>query len=141
MYRPAALLALICVAPLADADAVACDGDKVEYTTFLSSVIPPRVAEAHDIVRSDRRLMANITVLHQGKATTARVTGSATNLLNQVTVLDFREVTESDAIYYLASLVVAPRDTVRFDVTVLPAGSTQACKLQFARDYYREGPS
>ena len=137
--RTLPLLFLACCAQLAHADSRPCFGDVIEYTTFLSTIIPPDVARAHDIVRSKRRVITNITLLRGSKPVEATITGSATNLLNQITDLKFREVREAGAIYYLASQVVEERDTITYSISVRPADANGTCRLRFVRDYYRAG--
>lgn len=121
------------------ADSMHCDGYVIEYTSFDSTIIPPKVAAAHGIVRSRNRVIANVTVLRDGKSVAAKVTGTATNLLNQTTSLSFEPVREKDTVYYLATQVVSQRDTIRYAIDVTPAGGQQACRLHFIRDYYRAG--
>ena len=121
------------------ADSMHCNGYIIEYTSFDSTIIPPKVAAAHGIVRSRNRVIANVTVLRDGKSVAAKVTGTATNLLNQTTSLSFEPVREKGTVYYLATQVVSRRDTIRYAIDVTPAGRKQVCRFHFIRDYYRAG--
>ena len=38
-----------------------------------------------------------------------------------------------------AEQVVGERDTIRYAISVRPAGSKEACRLDFIRNYYRAG--
>lgn len=134
------LLSLAWLVPLtAMADSMQCNGDVIEYTSFDSTIIPPEVAAAHGLVRSRNRVIANVTVLRNGKSVPAKVTGTATNLLNQTTSLSFEPVREKGTVYYLATQRVSQRDTIRYAIDVIPAGTRQACRIHFTRDYYRAG--
>lgn len=116
-----------------------CHGNLVEYTTFVSMIIPPKVAAAHGIVRARNRIITNVTVLRQHQSVHATVTGTAINLLNQTSTLSFKPVEEHGTVYYLATQVVSERDTIRFSLSVLPAGGKQPCEIHFIRNYYRAG--
>lgn len=125
----------------ASADTVDCDGYRVHYTSFKSTIIPAEVAAAHHIVRSDNRVITNVSVRRSGSSAPAAVEGTATNLLNQSVPLDFHEVKEADAVYYLASQVVDARDTVRYTIAVRPGNSGETCTVKFVRDYFqRDAP-
>ena len=57
--------------------------------------------------------------------------GEVTNLLEQRAGLDFREIREGDAIYYLAEVRHTDRETLRFHVEITtPDGITRALKFQ-----------
>jgi len=125
----------------ASADTVDCGGYQVHYTSFKSTIIPPEVAAAHHIVRSDNRVITNVSVRRAGSPAPAAVEGTATNLLNQSVRLEFREVDEADAVYYLASQVVDERDTLRYEIAVRPGDSDETCTVKFVRDYFqRDAP-
>lgn len=111
-------------------------GYVIHYTTLPSTLIPADVAAAHDIVRADDLVIANITVLEGDTAVKADITGHVTNLLNQLVVLDFSEITEPGAVYYLASHRVDARETLRFDLDIRPRGEEESFNLKFLRKYY-----
>lgn len=108
----------------------------IHYTTLPSTSIPADVAAAHDIVRAEDVIIANITILEGDTAVRAEITGHVTNLFNQLVVLDFRETTEPGAVYYLASHRVDARDTLRFDLDIRPRGEKESFNLKFLRKYY-----
>lgn len=110
---------------------------EVHYTTFPSTLIPTDVAVAHDIVRSEKQIIVNISVRQDEAPAAARISGRVTNLLNQMVVLNFKEVKEATAIYYIANHPVDEKDTLRFDVTVHPDGfEGEPFHLEFLRRYY-----
>ena len=110
-------------------------GYDIHYTTFSSTLIPQEVAAAHNIVRSEYRIVTNVSILKDGEPVKAKVTGRNTNLLNQLFTMEFDEVTEKTAIYYLANQLIDERDTLRFTINVLPVGETNAFELKFIRQY------
>jgi hypothetical protein len=141
MRRLACMLLLLSWTHPAPADTVDCDGYQVHYTSFKSTIIPVEVAAAHHIVRSDNRVITNVSVRRSGSPARAAVEGTATDLLNQSMRLEFHEVDEADAVYYLASQVVDERDTVRYEISVRPGDSGETCTVKFVRDYFqRDAP-
>lgn len=141
MSRSALSLAvLFLVSGYAWADSMTCHGDLIEYTAFVSTIIPPSVAAADGIVRAGNRLITNVTVLRHHKSVDASVTGTVTNLLNRMWTLTFKPVRQAGTVYYLASQIASPRDTLNYALSVKPAGTSRPCKIHFMRDYYREGP-
>ena len=108
---------------------------EIHYTTLSSMLIPREVAAVHDITRADNRIVINISVKKSEQPVAAVITGQVINLLNQMVVLEFREVKEANAIYYLASHTVDERDTLKFEFTVAPDGETPY-RFKFMRRYY-----
>lgn len=136
MKSVAILLLLFCVST-AHAEPVEWQGYMIYYSTFRSTLIPAEVAEAHGIVRSDGRIVTNITIRKDDSPIRARVEGTVTNLLNQLFSLEFEEVSEQEAIYYLASQIVDETDTLRYRIEIQPEDSEESYTLQFTREYYR----
>lgn len=109
---------------------------EVHYTAFRSTLVPASVAAAHGIIRSDSRIITNVTVRREGQPVRAEVSGTASNLLNQLFKLDFVEVTEETAVYYLASQVIDERDTLRYQLKVRPIGADTTYDISFMRQYF-----
>jgi len=86
-------------------------------TTFLNSDI----ASGYQITRGRDRALLNISVISSdGVPVPAEIYGASTNLLGQQQSLDFIEVREGSAIYYLATIKHTDRETLRIDVTITP---------------------
>ena len=109
---------------------------EIHYTTFSSMLIPGEVAALHDITRANNRIVINISVKKSDEPVAVAITGIVVNLLSQIVALEFREVKEANAIYYLASHTVDERDTLKFDLTIAPHGVTTPYQLKFMRQYY-----
>ena len=123
-------------------------GYDIHYTTLSSRLIPAEVAKLHGIIRADNRMVTNIAIRQtsetsdetddeKGEPVTANIHGTVTNLLNQQSVLDFTEVLEPNAIYYLANQLVDERDTLRYSISIQPQSSEATYLLEFGRDYYQ----
>lgn len=130
------LLALVAPHTLA-AQFIEWQGHEIHYTSFSSMLIPAETAALHDIKRAKNRIVTNISLRRDGKPVAAQVSGTATNLLNQQSQLDFTEVTEQTAIYYLANQLVSERDTLRLSIRIQPQGLDEAYLLEYVRDYYQ----
>lgn len=130
-------LALLALANGTNASERLDAGPHTIYATALSSLlIPADVAKLHGIVRASNRVVVNVTVLTDAHPARAAVAGVGTNLLGQRIPLDFTEVREQDAIYYLASLVTNEKDTLTFELAVKPDGAADTHTLRFERSYY-----
>lgn len=107
---------------------------RIHYTTFASLIIPPDVAVAHGIVRSEKRIVLNLSVLKQDKPVTASISGHVINLLNQRFELVFDEINEAEAIYYLASHLALDHDILRFNLEV-QLNAVESVPINFVRRY------
>ncbi len=128
-------LIVVLASTLARAETIAWQGYDIHYTTFSSLLIPQEVAAAHEIDRSKNRIVTNISILRVGQPQSATITGHHSNLLNQLYSMDFVEVNESSAIYYLANQLIDERDTIRFDINIKPNNSVESYNLKFMRQY------
>ncbi|WP_448248272.1 DUF4426 domain-containing protein [Thalassotalea agariperforans] len=106
----------------------------VHYIAINSTFLTPDIAKTYGITRSKINALINISVLDNslaGKPTkTANVYGTATNLLGQSKTLEFVEVKEGDAIYYLAELNFSNEEIFRFDIKINTQDSNETLKFQ-----------
>lgn len=115
----------------------------VHYSTFTTDILSPAIAKEYRIKRSKNRALVNISVLKKVMGTTgapsrAKVTATATNLNNQLREVEFREVKEEGAIYYLAELQVNNGETLNFSVSVTPEGEKEPYKFSFQEQFVTE---
>lgn len=129
-------LLLLCSLIVSADQFITWSGYEIHYSSFSSLIIPDEVAKAHGITRAKGRIVTNISIRQEGKSVDAIVTGTATNLLNQVLPLEFSEVREQGAIYYLANQIIDEKDIIRFSIMVQPADSNLNYELNFMRRYY-----
>ncbi|QUJ67033.1 DUF4426 domain-containing protein [Photobacterium sp. GJ3] len=113
---------------------------EVHYSTFPSTFLTPDVAKTYRIQRSRYSALINVTVLDtsaEGKpAVAALVKGTARNLIGNQKDLNFREIREGDAIYYIAELTHANEERFRFNIDV-SRQSTNG-NIQFEQTYFSE---
>ena len=119
MHRIALLLIALCLSLPALAERKLSFGDlDVHYIAFNSSFLQPEVAAANGLVRSKSQGVVNISVLKAGKASSASVSGEVKDLVGRSHTLNFKQVTEGAAIYYLAQFPFTQRELLRFTITV-----------------------
>ncbi|MGB0938401.1 MAG: DUF4426 domain-containing protein [Colwellia sp.] len=110
----------------------------VHYIALDSTFITPEVAKAYQISRSRYNALVNISVLDNSKAGKpakhVSIIGTAKNNLGQFKTLEFSEVTEGDAIYYLAQVAVNNEETVHFSLEISDGTKTQT--LKFYQKFY-----
>ena len=111
---------------------------RVTYSVFNSDFIPPEVARQYNLVRARDRAFVNISVSKKGdlQGTSAGVSGNATNLIQQSRPLEFKEIRDQDAVYYLAPLRFENEESLTFNIDlVMPDGSSQ--QLTFRRQLHK----
>ena len=72
-----------------------------------------------------------------GLGVQARVSGGATNLASQMKMLDFEEIREGEAIYYISTFSFDQKEHFTFDVDVeiVPTGETS--ELKWRQQFWR----
>jgi hypothetical protein len=122
-------LALLLLTACLSASAMAADvikgerketfGDvTVHYNTFNSTFLTPDIAKAAELVRSKNQGVINVSVIKDGKPLVANVTGTVKDLTSQSVPLNFKQVTEQGAIYYIAQYPVPQQETRTFEIKV-----------------------
>lgn len=132
---------LICIlfGSVAHAEQSKALGDwEVHYMVLNSTFLTPQVANAYAIKRSNYNALINISVLDKSDKTAQSVAimGSATNLLGTEKKLNFKQVEEGEAIYYLAELSYRDQEQYRFQITITRGNQTQT--LKFEQKLYTE---
>ncbi len=113
----------------------------VHYNAFRSDTISPEVAKQYGLARANNRVLINIAVLKKvmnttGKPTASKVTGHASNLTGQLKQLKFKEITEGNAIYYLAETKISDGEFLKFDLKIIPEGEERAARLRFDKRFF-----
>ncbi|WP_299597620.1 DUF4426 domain-containing protein [uncultured Microbulbifer sp.] len=111
---------------------------RVTYSVFNSDFISPEIARHYNLVRAADRAFVNISVSKKDgtEGVSAGVSGNATNLIQQSRNLDFQEVRDNKAVYYLAPFRFNDEENLTFNIDlVLPDGSTQ--QLTFRRQLHK----
>ncbi len=141
LTRLLTLMLLMGTAVSASAEQVEQFGNyRIHYNAFVSNMLSPEVARAYGLTRSRYHAVVNITVQKQAddsyQPVAAKVTGTATNLYGKRQKLNIKEVTEQEAIYYLAELPFSDKETLTFDIQVVPEGESVVRNVSFKQQFF-----
>ena len=110
----------------------------VHYIALGSTCLTPEIAKAYGIERSRYKGLINISVLDNTQdgypSKTVNINGRARNDVGQIKSLDFMEVKEGDAVYYLAQVSYTNEETIYFDITITDKGKQH--NLKFSQKFY-----
>jgi len=112
----------------------------VHFSAQSTDQLPPEVARAYNIVRSKNRAMLNVSVLSEtdNRPVTASVTVKTVYLTGQLKNITMRQIDEQDAIYYIGEVPVANRETLIFDISIMPEGVDTASDVRFKRQFFTD---
>jgi hypothetical protein len=114
----------------------------VHYNAFRSDILTPEIAKAYSLTRRNNRMVVNITVQKKdgdaSKPVKANVEGFASNLSGQTKTLEFKEIHDGEAIYYLAQAQVSNRETLKFDIKATPDGETITAQVNFTQQFFTD---
>ena len=116
-------------------------GLRVHYNAMPSVGLSAEVARHYGIRRSSARSIVVITPQDADNdfaPLTASVTGRARNLVGQGKTLEFRQVREAQAIYYIAEISYAHMETLRFEIDVEVEGRAAPVTVRFQQQFYRD---
>ena len=112
----------------------------VHFSALSTDQLPPDIARAYNILRSKNRAMLNVSIIRKADSAPvpAKVTVKTVNLTGQLKNVTMRQIDEQDAIYYIGETAVANRETLVFDISVIPEGATRASEVRFKREFYTD---
>ncbi|WP_028117323.1 DUF4426 domain-containing protein [Ferrimonas senticii] len=96
----------------------------IHYVTFGSTFLTPEIAKSYGIERSRYTGLVNISVIDTSQpgsmptAVAAALSGNARDLTGINKALEFREIREGDAIYYIAELSHRNEETYQFKIDI-----------------------
>jgi len=124
----------------ADASSADIGAHVVHFSAQSTDQLPPEIARAYDILRSKNRAMLNVSVIRKSDnaPVVAAVEVKTVNLTGQLKNVTMRQIDEGDAIYYIGETAVANRETLIFDIRVLPEEEQQASEVRFKRQFYTD---
>ena len=110
----------------------------VHYMAIGSTFFTPEIAKVYGITRSRYNGLINISVLDNTQtgnpAKTVSISGKAKNNLGQFKALEFSEVKEGSAIYYLAQVKYNDEETIHFTLSINDGKEQQT--LKFSQKFY-----
>lgn len=109
----------------------------VVNTTFLD----PKVAGAYGITRGEKRAILNLALredLADGESAprAMQIEGTVRDLIQSRQALDFKEIREQGAIYYIAEFRFINEEWRFFDIEFRPEGSDRVFSHSFKRQLY-----
>ena len=115
----------------------------VHYSVFNSSFLPQEAATGYGFVRAGDRAIINIAVTEKdagglSKGLPVELKASFTNLLQQEAELDFVEIDEGDATYYLAEFAFSDQEVLNFSVHVLLPDERYSNTVTFSKTLYHD---
>ncbi len=114
---------------------------EIHYSAFNSTFLTADVARQYQLKRNGHSAILNISVLDNAQlgkpAIEAQITGHARNLIGQMRQLDFKQIKEGNAIYYLAEFAISDEEELTFQLDI-NAGQTGSGKMNFKQKFYVE---
>ncbi len=115
---------------------------ELHYSVVNSTFVDPAIAGRYGIVRAKDRAFVNLALRRQlpeggDVAITAKFEGRTWDLL-QNQFLNFREIREGEAIYYIADFEFSNGEIRFFDITLLPEGAEQSDQFRFQHKVYED---
>jgi hypothetical protein len=142
-FAAIASCALLLFATPAQADSQVFGDYTVHYIAVNSTFIRPEVAAQYGIERNRRSAFLNISMLKNeadGSTTpvTAAISGKRSNLMQQSSDIEFQEVREGEAIYYIGQFVFSNAELLRFNVDVQPEANGSTLPLEWTTTLYAD---
>lgn len=116
---------------------------ELHYSVVNSTFIEPQVAATYGITRGRDRAILNLSVReHLADGSDAgrpmQLKGTTWDLLQKQEVLDFQEVREGPAIYYIAELRFLNEEHRFFEVFFRPEGATETYTFKLKHKMYED---
>ena len=115
---------------------------EVLYSIVNTTFVEPDTAAVYQLVRAKNRAFINIAVREKlpgggDRAVTAKIEGRCWDFYENV-FLEFREIREGDAIYYIADFEFNDGEVRFFNLRLLPEGESRSQPLKFHQKIHEE---
>jgi hypothetical protein len=113
----------------------------VHFNALVTNQLAPDIAREYGIVRSDSRIMLNVSILRKqeagmGTPVSGAVSASAINLNGQLRGMAMREIREGEAIYYIGELGITDAETLIFTIDVTPLNEASRFTVRFKKQFF-----
>ena len=134
------VLTLILLSSFAQAENSKEYADHIVYVNaFPTDSLPPEMTKQYGLKRSKNYALVNVSVMEKGTGSPvgvrSKVVGELKNLMGQSRKLEFREIKEGQAIYYIAQIGVPSRETVNFFIEVRPESNKEKYEIKFSKTF------
>ena len=115
---------------------------EIHYMGLNSSFLEPEVAKAYGIPRSRSMGYLSISIMKTTtdedvpEALTGDVRGQMQNMIGQKKELEFKEIKERNAIYYISTFRFDQEDVYKFTLQVSPDGESRTFDVKFDQRFY-----
>jgi len=112
----------------------------VYYNVFNSIMIPADVAKTHNLVRGNDRVYVNIALVKKtgGNGIAANISGVRRNLMQQKFPLEFIEIKEATATYYLAPIRFNNEEILHIDIVASNLEKTDTASFTITKKLYKD---
>jgi hypothetical protein len=114
---------------------------ELHYSVVNSTFLAPEVAATYGIVRGDKRAILNLAVREEmappGETLNMQLKGRTWDLIQSQT-LDFLEIREGKAVYYIAEFKFINEEWRFFEVDFRPEGADKTYTFKFKHQLYLE---
>ncbi len=138
------LSVLLTVAPtLASAEVKDFGQYQVQYNIFPSTFLQPSIAAQYRLTRSRAIGMINVSIQKKAdngrlKTISGQIEGRVSNDIRQTDFLTFRQITEGEAVYYIAQFAYRSGELQTFNFKVRPSGSQSDLPVRQARALFND---
>ena len=113
----------------------------VHFNALVTDQLAPDIAREYGIVRSESRIMLNVSILRKqeggtGMPVAGAVSASAINLNGQLRGMAMREIREGEAIYYIGELAITDAETLIFTIDVTPLNEASRFTVRFKKQFF-----
>jgi hypothetical protein len=112
---------------------------ELHYSVVNTTFLEPGIAATYNITRGEKRAIINLAVREQldgGSAARAMLIKGRTWDLIQNQDLEFKEIREGDAIYYIAEFKFINEEWRFFEMDFRPTGAEQTYTFKFKHQLY-----
>lgn len=112
---------------------------ELHYSVVNTTFLDPKVASSYGITRGKKRAILNLAVreqLGEGSAARSMLLQGRTWDLMQNQSLEFKEIREGEAIYYIAEFTFINEEWRFFEMDFRPDGADQSYTFKFKHQLY-----
>lgn len=112
----------------------------VYYNAFPTDSLPSQMTQRYQLQRSKNMALVNISVVDNNSSlmpqgVKSNVRGEVKNLMGQSKTLEFREIHEGKAYYYIAQVKVDNQEVVNFKITAQPKATGSKYDVSFSKKF------
>lgn len=113
---------------------------ELHYSVVNTTFLDPKIAETYGITRGEKRAILNLAVrrhvaIGDSEASSMELQGKTWDLIQNQT-LQFNEIREGDAIYYIAQFSFINEEWRFFEIDFRPTGSDKTYTYKFKHQLF-----